>query len=172
MRNATAIRWGGRAVLVLSLTYSAYRVGTAEERERGQVIGEEAGGQLLGWAGATAGAALCIGFGVATGGVGLLACGLVGGAIGGIGGSYLGGAIGSAFDKPTYSGGSSSSSSSADDRALMCLAPGATPGAAGDPFGLGGPTQQATLLELLASPEFTDQIQSTDYGAMATWPAR
>ena len=93
-RSTGYLRWGGKAVLVVGIGISAYRIGTASKEELPRVIGEEAGG----WTGGLGGAALvaggCIAFGIASGGIGLFLCGLAGGIAGGIGGSYVGGEIG------------------------------------------------------------------------------
>lgn len=175
LRNAEAIRWGGRGILVLSVAYSGYRVATARRSERGRVFGEEAGAQLLGWAGGVGAGALCIGFGIATGGVGLLACGLVGGVIGGVGGSYLGGAAGSAFDdEPAAASGSGADASGPmcrvdgdDSGALVPFSPGGP-----DPFGLGAPSQSATLLDFLGAPGVAGQLGPADFGVMGRWVRR
>ena len=98
MRHGNKIRWGGRVLVVAGLAYSGYRIGTASEEERAQVIGEEAGSQALGAAGAALAAAGCVALGIATGGVGLFVCGLVGGIAGGVGGHYLGGELGEAVE--------------------------------------------------------------------------
>jgi hypothetical protein len=92
-RNATAIRWGGRLLLVASFIYSGYRIASASPQQRARVASEEVGGQIGGIGGGALATAGCIAFGIVTEGVGLLLCGLVGGAVGGGVGSYLGGKI-------------------------------------------------------------------------------
>jgi len=91
MRNAGAIRWGGRALLVAGIGLSVYRIASAPEGHRGQVAAEEVGGQVFGAVGAAFGAAACVAFGVATAGVGLFLCGLAGGIALGAAGSAVGG---------------------------------------------------------------------------------
>jgi hypothetical protein len=93
-RSVGYLRWGGRALIVVGIGVTAYRLGTATEEELPRVIGEEAGGWAGGFAGAALAGAGCVALGVATGGIALLLCGLAGGIAGGIGGSALGGAIG------------------------------------------------------------------------------
>jgi hypothetical protein len=94
VRNAGAIRWGGRILLIAGVAYSGYRIGSASPEERPRVIGEEAGGQVGGIAGSALATAGCIAFAIATEGIGLLLCGLAGGVIGGGAGSAVGGAVG------------------------------------------------------------------------------
>jgi len=98
-RAAPYMRWGGRALIVVGVGVSAYRIGTASEEELPRVIGEEAGG----WAGGLGGAALvgagCVALGIVTGGIGLFICGLAGGIAGGLGGSYVGGEIGESISR-------------------------------------------------------------------------
>jgi hypothetical protein len=93
LRNAGAIRWGGRIVLVAGLAYSGYRIATAKPEEQARVVGEEGGGLLGSLGGSALFTAGCVAFGIATEGVGLLVCGLVGGVVGGAAGSYGGGAF-------------------------------------------------------------------------------
>lgn len=93
MRHGNTIRWGGRALFVVGLGVSAYRVAEASPEERGIVLAEEAGGHLGGAAGTGLAVAGCLLFGVATGGVGLFLCGLAGGVLGGAVGSAALGAV-------------------------------------------------------------------------------
>lgn len=97
-RNSTALRWGGRGLLVVSIGWSVAKVLSADTDHFTQVLGEEVGSQAGGFAGAALGAAACVGLGIATGGVGLLACGLVGGIVGGSLGGAVGGSVGAALD--------------------------------------------------------------------------
>lgn len=92
MRNAHAIRWGGRILFVAGLGYSGYRISQATPEELPVVVSEEVGGHLGGGAGTALGAAGCVFLGITTGGFGLLVCGLVGGFVGGaVGGAAAGG---------------------------------------------------------------------------------
>lgn len=93
MRNAGAIRWGGRILLVGGLGVSAYRIATAPPEQRNRVIGQETGGQVGGFLGTGAGVAGCVLFGIASGGWGLFVCGLAGGVGGGMIGSSVGGGV-------------------------------------------------------------------------------
>lgn len=100
-RNATQLRWAGRGMIIVSFAISGYRIATADEVKRAHVIGEEAGGQLFGLAGAVLAGAACVGFGIATGGVGLLLCGMAGGLLGGMAGSAVGGSAVDQLGRPT-----------------------------------------------------------------------
>ena len=91
MRHSNKIRWGGRLLTVAGFAYSGYRISEATPEERPVVIGEEAGGQFGGIAGAALATAGCVAFGVTTAGAGLFLCGLAGGIAGGLGGNWLGG---------------------------------------------------------------------------------
>lgn len=93
MRYSGAIRWGGRAVLVVGIGASAYRMISASSEERPAIIAEEVGGLGGGALGTSLGLAGCLLFGVATGGVGLFLCGLGGGIGGGLAGSSVFGTI-------------------------------------------------------------------------------
>jgi len=93
MRHSGKIRWGGRALFVVGLAVSAYRIANATPEERPVVFAEEGGGMAggaLGTGGAVAG---CLLLGVATGGVGLFVCGLAGGIVGGALGSTIAGSV-------------------------------------------------------------------------------
>lgn len=93
MRNAQAIRWGGRVLFVVGAAMSAHRIATASDADRPIVAAEEAGGQLGGMGGTALAVAGCLFFGVATGGVGLFICGLGGGIVGGLAGSAVAGGV-------------------------------------------------------------------------------
>jgi hypothetical protein len=90
MRGARYLKYGGKAIFVISVATTGYRVLSASREELPQVLHEEAGGFFGGAIGAEVGIGLCLVFGIATGGWGLLACGVLGGMAGGIGGAYLG----------------------------------------------------------------------------------
>jgi Domain of unknown function (DUF4157) len=94
----TALKWTGRAAVVIGLGLAIKDVVTAagpHKREiQGQAAGSFAGATVLG----AFAVGLCIGLGVATGGLAILGCGLLGGILGGAGGDFLGGKIGSLFD--------------------------------------------------------------------------
>lgn len=92
-RNAEAIRWGGRLLLVAGVAYSGYRVASAPKSEQGNVLAQEIGGQVGGIGGSALAVVGCIALGLATEGVGLLLCGLGGGLLGGGIGSYVGGKV-------------------------------------------------------------------------------
>jgi len=92
MRNAGALRWGGRILLVGGVALSGYRIATATPEERPRVVAQEGGGWGGGLLGTELGAGACIAFGIATEGVGLLLCGLAGGIGGGVIGSSVMGA--------------------------------------------------------------------------------
>jgi hypothetical protein len=93
MRNASAIRWGGRLLFVAGIGLSAHRIATATPAERPIVAAEEAGGHAGGAGGAALAVAGCTFFGVASGGIGLLLCGLGGGILGGAVGSGVAGSL-------------------------------------------------------------------------------
>ena len=90
VKGARFLRHGGRVVVVLSLSTTAYVLLTAPPDQLEKLLYEEAGGLAGGSLGAGAGVGACLLFGIATGGWGLLACGIVGGAVGGAGGALLG----------------------------------------------------------------------------------
>lgn len=95
-RAAPALRWGGRALIVVGVAVSAERISTATEEQRPRVIGEEGGAWVGGYAVGSLAAAGCVALGIASGGIVLFLCGLGGAVIGGLGGSALGGEIGEA----------------------------------------------------------------------------
>ncbi|HWB25761.1 MAG TPA: DUF4157 domain-containing protein [Chitinophagaceae bacterium] len=104
LRNAGALRWGGRILLVGGVLVSGYRIANATPQERPRVIAQEGGGWGGGLLGTELGAGACIAFGIATEGVGLLLCGIAGGIGGGILGSA---AAGAAVDSAQSGWGSS-----------------------------------------------------------------
>ena len=79
VRGGSAIRWGGRILLVYGAYHTVDRIATSTPEERPTVVAEETGSWGGGILGAELGGAACIALGIATEGVGLLACGLVGG---------------------------------------------------------------------------------------------
>jgi hypothetical protein len=93
VRGAKYLKQGGRVILVIGISATAYRLLTASEDELERVLYEEAGGWIGGGLGSGAGVGLCLVFGIASGGWGLLACGIVGGLAGGAGGAYAGGKL-------------------------------------------------------------------------------
>ncbi|MFI9329596.1 hypothetical protein ACIGZJ_18870 [Kitasatospora sp. NPDC052868] len=94
----TALRFVGRALVVVGAGLAVREVVTAEGANRRETQGRAAGS----FVGATAlgafGAGLCVGLGIATGGIALALCGLGFGLAGALGGGALGGRIGRAFD--------------------------------------------------------------------------
>lgn len=90
-RGAKFLRHGGRAVVVISVSVTAYRLYTTPREKLDDVIVEEVGAAAGGAIGSGAAIGLCIVLGVATGGWGLLACGVVGGIGGGIVGEKIAG---------------------------------------------------------------------------------
>jgi hypothetical protein len=149
LRHAEKIRWGGRVVAVAGFGVSAYRIATAAPEEQGQVIAEEAGGQLGGMAGTGLAVAGCVLFGVASGGVGLFLCGLAGGIVGGVGGSIVGGAM-------AQSGGSKR----ADEDCPNCH---------DAPRGRSGSGLSLTALEALGAPR--GALTSGDIEMLRKWLA-
>jgi hypothetical protein len=96
--RAGALRWGGRAMMVIGAAIAIHDVVTASgprrREQEGRAFGSFAGATVLG----AFGAGLCVGLGIATGGIALALCGLAFGAAGGFGGGLLGGKVGSWFD--------------------------------------------------------------------------
>ncbi|MFF2040055.1 DUF4157 domain-containing protein [Kitasatospora sp. NPDC058170] len=94
----TALRFVGRALVVVGAGLAVHEVVTAEGPNRRETQGRAAGS----FVGATAlgafGAGLCVGLGIATGGIALALCGLGFGLAGALGGGAIGGRIGRAFD--------------------------------------------------------------------------
>jgi hypothetical protein len=90
IKGATFLKNGGRAIVVISISATAYTLLTAPEDKLEQVIYEEIGGVAGGAVGGGLGVGLCIAFGIATSGWGLLACGVVGGGAGGLLGAEAG----------------------------------------------------------------------------------
>ncbi len=93
VRGAIFLKWGGRVILAIGLTATAYRLLTTPEEQLPAVIEEEAvswtGGIVGSGMGSDAAMALCLVLGIATEGFGLLACGLIGGIGGGLFGSHV-----------------------------------------------------------------------------------
>lgn len=87
------LKHGGKVVVVLSISVTAYTLLTAPEDQLEKIIYEELGGVAGGALGGGAAVGLCLVFGIATSGWGLLACGVVGGGIGGYAGSSAGNQI-------------------------------------------------------------------------------
>ena len=96
--RAGALRWGGRAMMVIGAGIAIHDVVTASgphrREQEGRAFGSFAGATVLG----ALGAGFCVGAGIATGGIALALCGLAFGAAGGFGGGWLGGRVGSWFD--------------------------------------------------------------------------
>lgn len=94
-----AIKWGGKAIVVLSGLYAIGQVSTAsganKAEQQGKAFGSFAGGVALG----AFGAGFCIGAGIATGGIALALCGLGFGLAGAFAGEKLFGAIGKKVDQ-------------------------------------------------------------------------
>jgi len=90
IKGANFLKHGGKAVVVISISFTAYTLLTAPEHKFEQIIYEELGGVAGGAIGGGAAVGLCIVFGIATSGWGLLACAVVGGGLGGIAGSSAG----------------------------------------------------------------------------------
>lgn len=90
VEGAQFLKHGGKAVVVISISITAYTLLTAPEGQLERIIYQEIGGAAGGAIGGGAGVGLCIVFGVATSGWGLLACGVVGGGAGGYLGSKAG----------------------------------------------------------------------------------
>jgi hypothetical protein len=90
MRGARFLKYGGRAVLVVSVVTTGYTLLTTPTEDLPRVLSEEAGGFLGGTLGTEAAIGLCLVFGIVTGGWGLLACGVIGGLAGGIIGTEIG----------------------------------------------------------------------------------
>ena len=93
IEGASFLKHGGRVVVVVSISVTAYTLLTAPEEQLEKLLYEQVGGIAGGAAGGGTAVGLCILFGVATGGWGLLACGVVGGGLGGYAGSELGNQI-------------------------------------------------------------------------------
>lgn len=83
--GAKFLKHGGRVVVVVSITVTAYTLLTAPEDQLEHILYQEAGGGTA--------VGLCILFGIATSGWGLLACGVVGGGAGGLAGAEVGNRI-------------------------------------------------------------------------------
>jgi Domain of unknown function (DUF4157) len=90
VRGGSAIRWGGRIMLVYGMYHTADRIISSTPQQRPTVMAEETGSWGGGLLGAELGGGACIAFGIATEGLGLLACGLLGGIGMGTLGSELG----------------------------------------------------------------------------------
>lgn len=90
-KGARYLRHGGRVVLVISVSVTAYRLYTTPREQLDEVIAEEIGAAAGGAIGASSAIGLCIVLGIASGGWGLLACGVVGGIGGGIVGEKIAG---------------------------------------------------------------------------------
>lgn len=90
LKGAKFLKHGGRVVVVLSISATAYTLLTAPEDKLEKILYEELGGAAGGFVGGGIGVGLCILFGIATAGWGLLACGVVGGGVGGIIGTASG----------------------------------------------------------------------------------
>jgi len=90
IKGASFLKHGGKAVIVISISFTAYTLLTAPEHKLEQIIYEELGGVAGGTLGGGSAVGLCILFGIATSGWGLLACGVVGGGLGGLAGSSVG----------------------------------------------------------------------------------
>ncbi len=93
LKGAQFLKHGGRAVVVVSISATAYTLLTAPEGQLEGIFYEEVGGVAGGIAGGGAGVGLCILFGIGSGGWGLLACGVVGGGLGGLVGAEAGGHV-------------------------------------------------------------------------------
>ncbi len=93
VKGATFLKNGGRVVVFLSISATAYTLLTAPEDKLEEIIYEELGGATGGFVGGGTAVGLCILFGIATSGWGLLACGVIGGGLGGLAGSEAGGKI-------------------------------------------------------------------------------
>ncbi len=91
--GAKFLKHGGRVVVVISITATAYTLLTAPEDQLEQILYQEAGGIAGGVVGGGTAVGLCILFGIATSGWGLLACGVIGGGAGGIAGAEAGSRI-------------------------------------------------------------------------------
>jgi len=83
LKGAKFLKNGGRAVVILSISATAYILLTAPEDKLERILYEEISGAAGGMAGG-AGVGLCILLGIATSGWGLLACGVIGGGVGGV----------------------------------------------------------------------------------------
>ncbi len=90
IKGAAFLQSGGRVIIIISISATAYTLLTAPEDKLEQVIYEEIGGVAGGAVGGGLGVGLCIAFGIATSGWGLLACGVVGGGAGGLLGAEAG----------------------------------------------------------------------------------
>ncbi len=90
VKGATFLKNGGRAIVFVSISATAYMLLTAPEEKLEQMLYEEVGGVAGGTIGGGAGVGICIAFGIATSGWGLLACGVVGGGAGGLLGAEVG----------------------------------------------------------------------------------
>lgn len=90
IRGARYLKYGGRLIVIVSVTTTAYRLMTTPPDQMERVIHEEAGGLAGGALGSGIAVGVCLAFGVVTGGWGLLACGAIGGLAGGIGGDWIG----------------------------------------------------------------------------------
>jgi hypothetical protein len=90
LKGAKFLKHGGKAVVVISISITAYTLLTAPEHKLEEIMYEEIGGAAGGFVGGGTGVGLCIVFGIATSGWGLLACGVVGGGVGGLLGAEAG----------------------------------------------------------------------------------
>jgi hypothetical protein len=91
--GAKFLKHGGRVVVVISISVTAYTLLTAPQDQLEKILYQEAGGITGGVIGGGTAVGLCILFGIATSGWGLLACGVVGGGAGGIAGAEAGNRI-------------------------------------------------------------------------------
>ncbi|PIE83537.1 MAG: hypothetical protein CSA09_01420 [Candidatus Contendobacter odensis] len=90
IKGAKFLKHGGKAVVVISISITAYTLLTAPEHKLEEIMYEEIGGAAGGFVGGGTGVGLCIVFGIATSGWGLLGCGVVGGGVGGLLGAEFG----------------------------------------------------------------------------------
>jgi hypothetical protein len=90
MRGARYLSYGGKAIIVVSVATTGYRLLNTPAEELPRVMSEEGGSFIGGAVGAEAAVGLCLVFGIVTGGWGLLGCGVLGGLAGGIVGGELG----------------------------------------------------------------------------------
>jgi hypothetical protein len=90
VRGARYLSYGGKAIVVVSVATTGYRLLNTPQEELPRVMSEEAGSFIGGAVGAEAAVGLCLVFGIVTGGWGLLGCGVLGGLAGGIVGAEAG----------------------------------------------------------------------------------
>lgn len=90
VKGAKFLKHGGKAVVVISVSMTAYTLLTAPPDKLERIIYQEIGAAAGGFLAGGAGVGLCLVFGIATSGWGLLACGVVGGGVGGYAGSKVG----------------------------------------------------------------------------------